>query len=375
MLSTTMDVKKWNHILILILPVLLSLSSCESFNHGFNKYSAAVNAPTEGASILPPSSLRDLDKPFRMAKLNLLWSKAKHRLTHTKLQSLFSDLKIHDKEEIAFKHAKSNGEDPEGLQEAVMRKRLIGIMSTYDLLEHFANTEDPSLLKHYKALNDGSNYVSQDVFENRKLNQLWAKAEVAGFSDEELSALKEEFMHHQEKVDEYMSLLSDVEGGDNKRHENSLNDKHESWNMIENEEEQNNIPGTNIDYLTKANLIREKHVQLRDGYDHLERLTAQGPHHKEFVESKVQGLWRIAQQAKFTPNELASLKEELHHYERRLLKLRHLHAATALAEAKKNNKQDYDNSTADKSIKKHARTVEKLHLELEAKIMQKHVEL
>lgn len=53
---------------------------------------------------------------------------------------------------------------------------------------------------------------------------------------------------------------------------------------------------------------REKHLELRDGYDHLERLTAQGPDHKEFVEPKVQGLWRIAQQAKFSPDELTSLK-------------------------------------------------------------------
>lgn len=48
------------------------------------------------------------------------------RLTDPKLQSLFSDLKIHDKEEIAFKHAKSDGKDETGLEEARMRKKLIG---------------------------------------------------------------------------------------------------------------------------------------------------------------------------------------------------------------------------------------------------------
>lgn len=49
------------------------------------------------------------------------------RLTDTKLQSIFSDLKIHDKEEIAYKHFKSDGKDPEGLEEARLRKKLIGI--------------------------------------------------------------------------------------------------------------------------------------------------------------------------------------------------------------------------------------------------------
>lgn len=366
-----MSAKASNHIVFLTLCLFLLLGLSE----GANKYSAAANTPVKDATAQPPTSVRELDKPFRMAKLNLLWSKAKHRLTDVKLQSLFSDLKIHDKEEIALKHLKSDGQDLDGLQEATMRKRLIGIMSTYDLLEHFEETEDPELLKRHKAMNDGSNYVPKDVFKNKKLNQLWAKAEFAGFTDEELNALKEEFTHHQDKVDEYMSLLADVDAGDDKKHENSLNDKHESWNMLEQEEEQNNIPGKNVDYLTKVHLMREKHIELRNGYDNLERLTAQGPNHKEFVEPKVEGLWRIAKQAKFSSEELASLKEELQHYERRLLKLRHLHASAALDDAKKRDSEDFDNSTVEKSIKKHARTVEKLHLELETKIMQKHVEL
>ncbi|XP_046436585.1 alpha-2-macroglobulin receptor-associated protein isoform X2 [Neodiprion pinetum] len=364
-----MSVKILNPILVLSL--LLGCNLCE----GLSKYSSAANAPAEDASIYVPTSVRELDKPFRMAKLNLLWSKAKHRLTEPKLQALFSDLKIHDKEEIALKHLKAESKDLEGLHEATMRKKLIGLMSTYDLLEHFTDTEDENILKRHKAMNDGSNYVSKDVFKNRKLNQLWAKAEFAGFTDEELAALKEEFLHHQEKVDEYMSLIADIDAGDTQTHKNSLSDKHENWNMLEQEEESNDVPGKNIDYLTKVNLMRDKHVKLKDGYDHLERLTAQGPNHKEFIEPKVQGLWRIAQEAKFNPDELMSLKEELRHYERRLLKLRHFHTSAALADGKRGKSEDFDNSTAEKNVKKHARIVEKLHLDLETKIMQKHVEL
>lgn len=61
-------------------------------------------------------------------------------------------------------------------------------MSTYGLLEHFDDTENPELLKKHKALNDGSNYVAQDVFKDTRLNKLWAKAELAGFTRKRIIA-------------------------------------------------------------------------------------------------------------------------------------------------------------------------------------------
>ncbi|XP_043492083.1 alpha-2-macroglobulin receptor-associated protein [Polistes fuscatus] len=359
---------------------LFLLSLCFILMHAsaaLNKYSAKANEPKVEDILEFPTSLRELDKPFRMSKLNIIWVKAKNRLTDPKLQSLFSDLKIHDKEEIVYKHYKADGKDPDGLEEATLRKKLIGIMSTYGLLEYFSDTEDPMLLKRHKALNDGSNYVAKDVFKDSRLNKLWAKAELAGFTHEELNALKEEFEHHQDKVNEYMSLLKDIEAGDSEMHENSLFDKPDSWNVLEEEEQlsNNNVPGKKLDFLGKANLLKEKHLELRNGYDRLDRLTAKGPNHKEFVEPKVQGLWRAALEAKFPPDELASLKEELLHYESRLIKLRHLHTEAALEAARKGKSYDLDNSTSQQHIKKHARTVQKLHTELETRIMQKHTEL
>lgn len=41
-----------------------------------NKYSADANKKTDPLDFRP-NSLKELDKPFRMAKLNMLWSKAK----------------------------------------------------------------------------------------------------------------------------------------------------------------------------------------------------------------------------------------------------------------------------------------------------------
>lgn len=55
-------------------------------------------------------------------------------------------------------------------------------MSTYGLLEHIADTENSELLKMHKALNDGRNYIAKDVFKDKRLNKLWAKAEMAGFT-------------------------------------------------------------------------------------------------------------------------------------------------------------------------------------------------
>lgn len=42
-------------------------------------------------------------------------------------------------------------------------------------------------------------------------------------TDEELEALKQEFTHHQDKVDEYKSLLKNVDAGDQERHKSLYN--------------------------------------------------------------------------------------------------------------------------------------------------------
>ncbi|XP_017878039.1 alpha-2-macroglobulin receptor-associated protein [Ceratina calcarata] len=330
-----------------------------------------------------PNSLRELDKPFRVARLNVLWAKAKNRLTDTKLRSIFSDLKIQDEEEIAYKHFRAEGKDPYGERESRLRSKLIGIMSTYGMLERFEDTEDPVLLHRHRALNDGKNdYLRRDVFKDARLNKLWAEAETAGFTDEELRALKEEFRRHQERVEEYTRLLRDVGTDDPPQNRRSPDRRFaaDHGNEIEAEEEEisNDVRSERepSDHLEKATLLREKHLELKDGYDRLDRLTGKGPNHKRFVEPKVQGLWRVVLEADFSPEERASLRDELMHYEGRLLKLRHYHTEAALEAAHRGKTFDSQrNSTLEHRIKKHARTVEKLHADLEAKIVRRHSEL
>ena len=58
---------------------------------------------------------------------------------------------------------------------------LLGIMSTYDLLEHFEEVDSQAMRKP-KPYKDNNNYVAKEVFRDKRLNKLWAKAERGGFS-------------------------------------------------------------------------------------------------------------------------------------------------------------------------------------------------
>lgn len=133
------------------------------------------------------------------------------RLSEPKLKSLFGELKLHDKEEITWKHLRAEGKDKDGLKEAELRKKLITIMGNYDLLDQADDISDPAKARPFKALNEASDkHINKSLFKDKKLNKLWEKAETAGFTQEELLALKEEFGHHQDKIDQYYALLHDV---------------------------------------------------------------------------------------------------------------------------------------------------------------------
>lgn len=133
------------------------------------------------------------------------------------------------------------------------------------------------------------------------------------------------------------------------------------------------------EYASKANQVREKHRELRDNIDRLERIVSRGSDDSDFIEPKVQGLWRIAQQSNFTADELASIKVELHHFESRFLKLRQLHAEHALTmekykHAKIDGKHHDHVDELESKIKKQSRKVEKLQEDIENRL-KRHSEL
>ncbi|KAK9695341.1 Alpha-2-macroglobulin RAP, N-terminal domain [Popillia japonica] len=318
-------------------------------------------------------TLKDLEKPFRMQKVNLLWAKAKLRLTEPKLKSLFGALKLYDKEELVWKKIKSDGQDKDGLREAELRKKFLEIMTMYGLLDNFEDAPNYSPPKMFNE--ESEDRINKSLFKDKKLNKLWSKIETAGFTSIELKALQEEFTHHQDKIDQYYSLLTDIkESETSDEHENSIDNKLDRFNMLETGEE---VPKK--DYLERVNEIRDKHRDIKDGYDRLHILAAKGPNSKEFVEPKVQGLWKIALETDFTADELESLRIELMHYENRLLKLRHMQVEAALNEDYNKGKmaglKTDGLKLVDENIKKQARKVDKIHLDLETKIMQKHIEL
>lgn len=133
------------------------------------------------------------------------------------------------------------------------------------------------------------------------------------------------------------------------------------------------------EYISQANLVREKHREIRDNADRLERMTARGSNSSDFVEPKVQGLWRMAQAGNFSAEELASVKVELHHFESRFLKLRTMHAQHALTmekfkDVKPGDKHHDKVEELEIKIKKQSRKVEKIQDELEKKLLR-HSEL
>lgn len=145
------------------------------------------------------------------------------RLSETKLKSLFGELKLHDKDEITWKHLRAEGKDKDGMKEAELRKKLLNIMSMYNLLDQADDVTDENKAKPFKPLNEASDkYINKSLFKDKKLNKLWQKAETSGFTQEELLALREEFGHHQDKIDQYYSLLYDVKGNPDDHDESKL---------------------------------------------------------------------------------------------------------------------------------------------------------
>ncbi|XP_064105454.1 alpha-2-macroglobulin receptor-associated protein-like [Macrobrachium nipponense] len=305
--------------------------------------------------------------PFRMAKLNLLWEKALKRLSEPKLKSLLSELKVQDKEEMTLKKLKLDAGDKDGLKEAELRKKLRGIMVRYKLSEDLMGGL-PSNEPYQNEVYDEQ--ISKAIFKDKKLNKLWDKAEQSGFTETELKALKEEFLHHQEKVDEYYSLVTKTKVKEQNDLDNDVR-KIDLFQELEASDKYSEDP---------TNTIREKHREIKDSYHRLHKITSTGPESKEFIEPKVSGLWKLAIRGDFTAEELESLHTELKHYEHRLLKVRHMTGQLNVLQARAGDDIEKLQSSEGKRlmeerVAKQQRKVDKLHEDLEMRILQRHLEL
>jgi hypothetical protein len=192
---------------------------------------------------------------------------------------------------------------------------------------------------------------------------LWLKAEQQGFSGDELEKLKEEFQHHQNKIDQYYQIL-------NQLHKEDSPD--EKLNTVE-----HYLHAEEPEKIFKAEnphqVLKEKHADLKAGYDYLNSRIIPNMKNMEFEEPQVNSLWEIAKNASFTPEELESLRGELHHFEHRIRKLKVL---TSL-ESEKDDSNAVEESVQKrkKKLKEYNYKVEKIHKELSSRILQRHSEL
>jgi len=322
----------------------------------------------------PVVNYAGLDNPFRMAKVNLVWEKARLRLDHSKLKLLHHELRIHDKEELALKKIKSENGDLEGLREAEIRKRF------------------NSILNHYGLSGSGPKQAEEDekqnlrVFKDKKLDRLWEKAKSASrggdqpMSDEELAILKREFQHYQDKQNE-LNRLMDISGKDP-----SIIREHRRQNALDDDDEFDDEDGTHIKHI---NALQEEgdtlKKDLKRHYHKLKKMATgeAGSFDMEFKEPKVQGLWRMAQEAEFSPDELDSLRIELKHYEARVEKLHVMRAEINYMDERGGvgniSEDEVDESVLrkrmEKKMRRHAEDVSQVHLGLERKIFARHSEL
>nr|CAG4640183.1 EOG090X09CU [Daphnia pulex] len=349
-------------MLFLLCIFLLGLSYCQA---AVNKYSKEANQP-EPVEGVDKDSWKSIDKPFRLAKINLIWAKAQKRLTEFKLKSLYSELKVQDKEELQLKRLKADNLDKDGLKEAEIRKKFGNVIERYGLADHFD--------KDTESNQADSTTNSHSIFKDKKLNKLWLKAESAGFTEPELKMLKDEFAHHQEKVLQYYSLLEEHNSRKLREDNAFVNEAFmDTLQDLGDKIEPNLENSAQFSLkLSFVSLSRSTHRELKYGYDRLERMTLLGPKSRDFEEPKVQGLWKIALNGDFTSEELESLRTELRHYEQRLQKLRFIQAQHSLQQAKTElgNKSEFqDANELRQRIKLQSRKVEKLNTQIDARIL------
>ncbi|XP_062905590.1 alpha-2-macroglobulin receptor-associated protein [Mobula hypostoma] len=241
---------------------------------------------------------------FRIAKLNQVWDKAQRlQLSPVKLAELHSDLKIQEKDELHWKKLKVDGLDEDGEKEARLRQNLNVILTKYKL----DGRKDPKPSEsNYIRESDSKN----DVFDDPKLEKLWNKATTSGkFNDEEVEKLRREFLHHQDKIEEYHILRETVSRSEDIR-ENVISplESHIKEDLLH----------------TKHAELKNKHRNVQESFERLRKLIHQGyDGDSEFSEPRVLELWDMAKRSNFSDDELGSIKEELKHFETKIEKHQH----------------------------------------------------
>ncbi|XP_012946920.1 alpha-2-macroglobulin receptor-associated protein [Aplysia californica] len=290
----------------------------------FGLVSTSENKYSEDAN-LDVAELMTQIKPFRMQKVNLLWTTARKRkdLTEENRVDLFKQLQAHERLEKRVKKLKSENLDEDGLMEAKLLHNYRRIVEKYSLDDAPSESE-----VERKAAQEQKEAEKEAItFEDNKLQEMWKEAQHSGFSEEDLNLLQEEFSHQQMKIKEFNFVHGEL---------NDLHDPDE--NTIFNDDD---VEANDKDQDSDR---RRGKLELQDGFRRLEHLaTNLTPTDGEFEDPRVNSLWSMVQKSKWSQEKLKSFKEELRHFEKRLSKQKHFADQLALSRQSLEHKRSPDN--------------------------------
>lgn len=333
---------------------------------------------------------------FKINKLNLVWHKAQHSLGPSKLKDLKTDLLRHEEDELSLKKMRAHNQDKDGLHEAVVRRKLLAIMTKY-ALDRYYDDIHPNIKDEHNNKQDNLAKVKSTpaadhdkahlkaVFRDKRLDKLWKKAEQIGFSQEELMVLHDEFQHQQDKLDEHYEIMNNIEEEIEKKmkqrsaHENSID--HDSDRLDTKKPVDPSDKKARLDENVHQ-VLKEKYKDIKKNIDKLHEKIIEPSAKSMFKAKQVNDLWIAAMNANFTTEELQSLKDELEHYQSRIDKLQHFENELErdhIIKSKQSSSNAEDTDSDSKHIKKRVQEltqkVDKTHKTIENKIKRKREEL
>ncbi|CAG5131934.1 unnamed protein product [Candidula unifasciata] len=305
---------------------------------------------------------QNTENPFRMKKVNLLWTKGRQVLPSVKLAELYADLKVHDKHEAHLKKLRAQDLDQDGDMETKVLTNYRRIVHDYGLDENFSQND----IFISNELPADENVDKKVQFQDSKLQTMWSKAQQAGFSEEDLNLLKEEFMHQQMKINEFDFVHKEL---------NKLADPDD--NVIDREQLKMNLSPKKLS--DKKDGMKKVKRDIKEGYMKLEHLVSTIPASEPvFKDSRVHKLWALAKKTNWTNEQLNGFKEELLHFEHRLNKQEYYQKQLQQsAEALQDVDVPENHKNLEEKTQNLNRKIKKLHTEFQTRLNQalKHSEL
>ncbi|KAL9978725.1 hypothetical protein ACROYT_G016280 [Oculina patagonica] len=300
-------------------------------------------------SIALDTRMGDKESPFRINKLNMIWKKAQNKMSEQKLSDFRRMLELQDRAELRWKDLKARGGDEDGEMEAMIRHKFSRVLEQFGLEKHLDTMEDTA-----NEIND--NKAGTGMFGDRRLSELWESVEKQGkFSPEELDDLQTEFNHHKDKLKEYNSLLKVLTDHDDIS-DNSVFSRNE-------------IREKELEKL--RNKLEDTHETLRKNFARLKEKTTGEKEDGLFRDPRVTELWQRAQNGKFSEDELESIKQELFHFDHKIMKHKHFkeeaeHSERLLNDGHHHMKEKHE--TLIKKAEEHGKWVKKMHSTLMDKV-------